>query len=72
MADADRFAVALNHYRLSGAGDYRQVANAPVLYNGMRDIRQLLIDWALTRGIDVPEEENWRLVFDEPLDSVSQ
>ena len=72
VADADRFAVALNHYRLSGAGDYRQVANAPVLYNGMRDIRQLLIDWALTRGIDVPEEENWRLVFDEPLDSVSR
>ena len=37
----------------------------------MLDIRQLLIDWALTRGIDVPEEENWRLVFDEPLDSMN-
>ena len=71
VAAADRFAVALNHYRLSGAGDYRQVANAPVLYNDMLDIRQLLIDWALTRGIDVPEEENWRLVFDEPLDSMN-
>ncbi|AFN44917.1 bifunctional metallophosphatase/5'-nucleotidase [Arachnia propionica] len=71
VAAADRFAVALNHYRLSGAGDYRQVANAPVLYNDMLDIRQLLIDWALTRGIDVPEEENWRLVFDEQLDSMN-
>ena len=64
VAAADRFAVALNHYRLSGAGGYRQVANAPVLYNDMVDIRQLLIDWALSHGIDIPEAENWRLVHD--------
>ena len=64
VSDADRFAVALNHYRLSGAGGYRQVANAPVLYNDMVDIRQLLIDWALAHGIDIPEAQNWRLVHD--------
>ena len=67
VADDDRFAVALNHYRLSGAGGYRQVASAPVLYNDMRDIRQLLIDWASNHGIDVPERENWRLVHDGSL-----
>ena len=64
VSDADRFAVALNHYRLSGAGGYRQVANAPVLYNDMVDIRQLLIDWALAHGIDIPEAQNWCLVHD--------
>ena len=65
VTDADRFVVALNHYRLSGAGGYRQVANAPVVYNDMVDVRQLLIDWALHHdGIDVPETENWRLICD--------
>ncbi|MDO5067789.1 MAG: 5'-nucleotidase C-terminal domain-containing protein [Propionibacteriaceae bacterium] len=61
VADDDRFAVALNHYRLSGAGGYRQVAAAPVLYNDMRDIRQLLVDHARSHGVEVGFRENWRL-----------
>ena len=61
VGDDDQFAVALNHYRLSGAGGYRQVAQAPVLYNDMRDIRQLLVDHAIRHGVAVDFRENWRL-----------
>jgi 2'''',3''''-cyclic-nucleotide 2''''-phosphodiesterase len=62
VRDDERFAVALNHYRRSGAGDYPDVSTAPVLYNDMVEIRQLLIDWALERGVAVPGTENWRIV----------
>ncbi len=62
IRDDEAFAVALNHYRLSGAGEYPNVANAPVLYNDMRDIRQLLIDYAAAHGVEVPFRENWRVV----------
>ncbi|RRD48302.1 bifunctional UDP-sugar hydrolase/5'-nucleotidase [Arachnia propionica] len=62
IADEDRFAVALNHYRLSGAGGYTEVAQAPVLYNNMRDIRQLVVDHAVSHGVDVEFRENWRVV----------
>lgn len=62
VEDDEPFVVALNHYRLSGAGGYRQVASAPVLYNNMRDIRQLLVDHVSRHGVEVPFRENWRLV----------
>ena len=63
VADGEEFAVALNHYRRSGAGDYPDVATAPVLYNDMVEIRQLLIDWAAEHGVAVPGTENWRLIW---------
>ena len=64
VADDERFAVALNHYRRSGAGDYPRVSTAPVLYNDMVDIRQLLIDRATTRGFPAQGKANWHLIFD--------
>lgn len=32
-----------------------------MLYNDMRDIRQLLVDHALRHGVEVDFRENWRL-----------
>ncbi|MFC4555481.1 bifunctional metallophosphatase/5'-nucleotidase [Georgenia faecalis] len=65
VADDDRFVLALNNFRQTGAGGYPHVADAPVLYTGQDDIRDLLADWARARGVIDPDDffvENWRVV----------
>ncbi|GMA28268.1 bifunctional metallophosphatase/5'-nucleotidase [Arenivirga flava] len=62
VADDDEFVLAVNNYRQSGGGAFPHVADAPVVYDELQEIRQLLIDWAQDRGvIDATElfDENW-------------
>lgn len=63
----DQFVVALNNYRRSGGGNFPHVSTAPVVYNEMQEIRQLLIDWAVEKGTIDPAdffEQNWTLTVD--------
>lgn len=69
VAADDRFVLALNNFRHTGAGGYPHVADAPTLYTGDVDIRELLTAWARERGVIDPADffvENWRLIT-EPL-----
>jgi 2',3'-cyclic-nucleotide 2'-phosphodiesterase/3'-nucleotidase/5'-nucleotidase len=59
------FTMALNNYRQGGGGGYTMVANAPVVYDGQDDIRELLIEEVRRRGTMRPEDyfrQNWRIV----------
>lgn len=61
---AQEFAVAFNNYRASGGGGFPHVAQAPVVYAGGGEIRQLLIDWVRERKVIDPDgffSEDWRL-----------
>ncbi len=65
-ADA-AFALAVNNYRQSGGGGFPAVAGAPVVYNRLIDIRQLLIDWVTSHQTIDPSlfaSVDWRLVSD--------
>lgn len=64
VAPGDRLVLAVNNYRQSGGSGYPHVAAAPVVYDGQREIRQLLIDDAQESGtIDAAQfhTENWTL-----------
>lgn len=64
VEDGDSFVMALNNYRASGGGGYPHVADATVVYNEQREIRQLLIEWASAKGVIDPADffvENWEL-----------
>lgn len=64
VAADDQFVVALNNYRRSGGGNFPHVSTAPVVYNEMQEIRQLLIDWAVEKGTIDPADffvQNWTL-----------
>ena len=61
----DQFVVAVNNYRASGGGNFPGIAAAPVVYQQLQEIRQLLIDWALAKGTIDPADffvPNWRLM----------
>jgi 2',3'-cyclic-nucleotide 2'-phosphodiesterase/3'-nucleotidase len=65
VADDDVVVLALNNFRQTGAGGYPHVADAPVVYTGETDIRDLLAGWARERGVIDPvdfADVNWRLV----------
>jgi 2',3'-cyclic-nucleotide 2'-phosphodiesterase/3'-nucleotidase len=60
----EQFVVAVNNYRRSGGGNFPGIVKAQV-YNAQQEIRQLLIDWAQTRGVIDPADffaPNWKLV----------
>ncbi|WP_159500377.1 bifunctional UDP-sugar hydrolase/5'-nucleotidase [Microbacterium sp. 18062] len=62
--DDDELVLAVNNYRQSGGGAFPHVAGAPVVYDELQEIRQLLIDWASERGRIDPADffvENWAL-----------
>ena len=64
VADDDTMVLAVNNYRQSGGGGFPHVADAPIVYDELLEIRQLLIDWAGERGVIDPAEffvENWAL-----------
>ncbi|MCB0906792.1 MAG: 5'-nucleotidase C-terminal domain-containing protein [Nocardioidaceae bacterium] len=66
VAMTDSFVVAVNNYRASGGGNFPGIATAPVVYNDLVEIRQVLIDWALARGVIDPADffvPNWRLTI---------
>ncbi|MGO1487522.1 MAG: bifunctional metallophosphatase/5'-nucleotidase [Arachnia sp.] len=65
VGDDDSFVMALNNYRASGGGDYPHVADANVVYNEQREIRQLLIEWAAARETIDPADffvKNWEVI----------
>ncbi|GAA4887912.1 5'-nucleotidase C-terminal domain-containing protein [Tessaracoccus lubricantis] len=67
VADEQQFVVAVNNYRRSGGGNFPHIASAPVVYNEMQEIRQLLIDWAVANQVIDPADffvDNWRLTVD--------
>lgn len=67
VAPADSFTLALNSHRATGAGGYRMLAGAPVVYDRQEDVRALLVDEVARRGTLDPAqfgERNWRIVPD--------
>lgn len=65
VADRDSFTVALNNYRAGGAGGYRMVQGAPVVFESTTEIREMLIAEVRRRGRLAPEDvfvRNWRLI----------
>lgn len=59
-----RFVVAVNSYRRAGGANFPHVATAPLVYDEQREIRQLLIDWAVAHGtIEAADffTSNWSL-----------
>lgn len=64
IGDDDQFVLAVNNYRQSGGGGFPAVADAPIVYDELQEIRQLLIDWAGARGTIDPADffvQNWAL-----------
>lgn len=64
VKDTDSFIMAINNYRMSGAGAASFVKDAPVVWNELLEIRQLLIDHATKVKTVDPKDfyvENWRL-----------
>ncbi|MGK2308966.1 bifunctional metallophosphatase/5'-nucleotidase [Cutibacterium sp. V947] len=62
VTDEQKFVLAINNYRVSGGGTYPHVAQAPVVWNEILEIRQLLIDTASTmKSIDPKDffDLNW-------------
>jgi 2',3'-cyclic-nucleotide 2'-phosphodiesterase (5'-nucleotidase family) len=65
VADADSFTMALNNYRQSGGGGYAMLQGAPVVYDGQKEIRELLIEEVIRRGRLQPSDvfqRNWSIV----------
>ncbi|WP_165067580.1 bifunctional metallophosphatase/5'-nucleotidase [Marisediminicola senii] len=65
VADDDVFIMAVNNYRQSGGGAFPNVAEAPIVYDELLEIRQVLIEWATERGVIDPADffdENWSLI----------
>lgn len=69
VADTDSFTVALNSYRASGGGGYDMLRGAPVVYEGGREIRELIIEEIRRRGTLEPADvftKNWELLPPRP------
>jgi 2',3'-cyclic-nucleotide 2'-phosphodiesterase/3'-nucleotidase/5'-nucleotidase len=57
--------LALNNYRQGGGGGYAMFADAPVVQDRQREIRQLVIDEVRAKGEIRPEDyfhQNWQLL----------
>jgi len=64
VRDVQTFTMALNNYRQTGGGGYAMLAEAPVIFRGETEIRQLLIDEVKARGDLKPADyfvPNWRI-----------
>ena len=64
VAPADSFTLALTNYRQTGGGGYAMIADAPVVFTGRREIRQLLTDEVRRVGTLRPQDyftRNWRI-----------
>ena len=64
VAHDQRFVLAINNYRMSGGGDYPHVTEAPVVWDEILEIRQLLIDTAMAMKTIDPKDffdRNWFL-----------
>ncbi|MSS46123.1 bifunctional metallophosphatase/5'-nucleotidase [Cutibacterium sp. WCA-380-WT-3A] len=64
VTDDQKFVLAINNYRMSGGGNYPHVTEAPVVWNEILEIRQLLIDTATAMKTIDPKsffDRNWFL-----------
>jgi 2',3'-cyclic-nucleotide 2'-phosphodiesterase (5'-nucleotidase family) len=69
VADTDSFTVAINNYRAGGGGGYDMLRGAPVVYEGTRELRELIIEEIRRRGTIEPSDvyvENWRILPPRP------
>lgn len=69
VAATDSFTVALNSYRASGGGGYDMLRGAPVVYEGGREIRELIIEDIRRRGTLEPADvfvKNWEVLPPRP------
>ena len=69
VADTDTFTVAVNSYRASGGGGYDMLRGAPVVYEGTREIRELIVEEIQRRGSIEPADvfvQNWTLLPPRP------
>jgi 2',3'-cyclic-nucleotide 2'-phosphodiesterase / 3'-nucleotidase len=60
------FVVALNNYRQNGGGGFPHVATAPIVYNPLTEIREMIIDWVKVTGLIDPADfasVDWKLVY---------
>jgi 2',3'-cyclic-nucleotide 2'-phosphodiesterase / 3'-nucleotidase len=60
------FVVALNNYRQNGGGGFPHVATAPIVYNPLTEIREMIIDWVKDTGLIDPADfasVDWKLVY---------
>lgn len=67
---AQTYVVVVNNYRRSGGGGFPHVASAPVVYDQGKEIRQLLIDWAVEHKVIDPADfyvENWWLTLGDTV-----
>lgn len=65
VSDGDSFSLALNNYRRSGGGGYAMLKDAPEVYTGTAEIRDLLIAEVERRRHIAPAdyfEKNWSIV----------
>lgn len=65
LTDNQKFILAINNYRMNGGGNYPHVTTAPVVWNKIIEIRQLLIDTAQAKKVIDPANfyvKNWELV----------
>ncbi len=70
VADTDSFTVAINNYRAGGGGGYDMLRGAPVVYEGTRELRELIIDEIRRRGTIEPSDvfvDNWRILPPRPM-----
>lgn len=62
VTDDMEFGLAINNYRWSGGSDYPHVTKAPIIYDGMKEIRELMIKWAIANKEINPDKffvKNW-------------
>jgi 2',3'-cyclic-nucleotide 2'-phosphodiesterase / 3'-nucleotidase len=66
-----RFAVAINNYRQNGGGGFPHVVGAPILFNPLTEIREMVIEWVKDTGVIDPADfasVDWQLVQgDDPV-----
>lgn len=70
VSDTATFTMALNNYRQSGGGGYAMLRDAPVVYEGTEEIRQLLIDEVRKTRVLRQQSyftRNWELVPDSAV-----
>jgi 2',3'-cyclic-nucleotide 2'-phosphodiesterase / 3'-nucleotidase len=71
-----RFAVAINNYRQNGGGGFPHVVGAPILYNPLTEIREMIIEWVKDTGVIDPADfasVDWQLVYgDTPIEVVER
>ena len=58
--------IAVNNYRAAGSAGYSMFVGAKVLWQSMREIRDLMIEYYTERKrLPVEPDNNWRIVPDE-------